>query len=160
MGNITLTGFQGVLYQMFVGEKKYPVAEIADLMNIKASTLYSYIEGVTYFPPDLLKILYNATVRYDQIHRRKPEGEMRIWSFVLADTGLLAVPVEREKAQDCPVERDLLSGHVKFSELTNAVCQAREDGVIDEFEEKQITEQIDDLQRHLEKVRAKTRKTR
>lgn len=135
------TGFQSLLYYVFIFEKKHRVDETADKMGISPQTLYDYIEGRRYFPPDLISRLYNATKDY------------RFLEFFLKPCGLVAV----EKAKAEPAVRDVLLQIVacakEHGDVMAEVKKALEDGVITKQELKVLEKEIDEDIRAKEQLR-------
>jgi len=157
--NIALSGFQELLYQIFHYEKKYPVEAVCRLMGIEQRRFYSYSEGITYFPPDLIPNLYNATFLFDMQTGRQPAGEMRIWTFLLENTGLEAVNTDRERNADT-VEKELLEINSLTGQLSQKFLDINSDGKITDREHGEFSCLASAIIRKVEGARAKIRPTR
>lgn len=157
MPNIDHTGFQELLYDLFHGGKSpYPVADIATLMGVDYQTLSGWSRGKNYFPPDLLRNLYNATVAYDVLHGRKPEGAMRIWEFILEHTGLRVVPMNPNK-ENKSIDKMLLDTVAQLGHFITVVETAVEDDLVDAVERELVVEKGMDMIRKIEGVMEKAR---
>ncbi|MBI5189916.1 MAG: hypothetical protein HZA22_04520 [Nitrospirae bacterium] len=155
--NIDRSEFCFLLRKLFTDEKKYPLKSIARLMGVNEATLYSYHQGLTYFPPDLIPNLYNATVLYDQQNKRAPAGEMRILTFLLEGTGLEAVPVDRAEDEDS-IQKDMLDTYELMGKIIEHIRQAEADSNITSGEADDVSSLIAKAQAELEGIRAKFRK--
>ena len=135
------TGFQSLLYYVFVFEKKYRVDETAEAMGISPQTLYDYIEGRRYFPPDLVPRIYKATKEY------------RFLEFFLKPCGLVAI----EPSRSTPTTRDILlqiiSCAKEHGDVMAEVKKALEDGVVTRQELKALEKEIDEDIRAKEQLR-------
>ena len=141
MGHIAHTGFQSLLYYVFIFEKKYRVDETAKKLGIHVQTLYDYIEGVRYFPPDLIPDLYFATKDY------------RFLEFFLKPCGLVAVPVKQIAESKKDILNILVSGAKEDGDVVRAVKYALDDGKISTDELREIEKEIDEAIREKELLR-------
>jgi hypothetical protein len=152
--NIDEIGFQHLLYTITVFEKKYPIGDLAQLMNINPSRLYSYTGGQQYFPPDLIPVLYRATVEYDRLQGREHQGEMRIWNFLMDSTSLEAVRLDRSTDKDT-IEKDLLDISRLTGKFIDLFQNYEKDDRFSELEKKDLSCLLSEIQREIEGVRVK-----
>ncbi len=133
-------GFQVLLYSKFLIEKKCPVDKIAQALGISPSTFYNYIEGVSYFPPDLIAPLYNATGDADYLTFITNETDKRLASREGAE-GLKSV---LEEALDVAASQ---------GDIIRKVQKALADGNISDREAKKILKSITEHYKELEDLR-------
>ena len=135
-------GFSSLLYLKFVHMKQYKVEPIATALGISPSTLYNYIEGEAYFPPDLIGPLYNATNDPDSLN------------FILNDTDQMLTPRHAKKAEgEKSPEAESLDIAVACGKLIDEVRKAiADDNHISKREAEKILKACNKLPKEVEDV--------
>jgi len=137
--------FQFLLYSKFISplgdEPKHDADHAAREIGISRSTLYNYIEGECYCPPDLISRIYNAT------------GDVDFLNFIVNPTDKRLVDKESVRAEKGLVE-EVLDVAGTAGGLVNMVREALADGRLSALEQHQILRGIEGVHKELEDLKA------
>ena len=130
-----------ILYHILIYQKKYPLQEVAEKVNISPSTLYKYCQGIYACPVEVLKRIFETTQAIELLELLKPKG----YDFVSAkkDTSHLKPTFEAEVNDD----------YVAVTRVVEAYRKAKKDGKIDAREKEILNRLIDIAKCELEETR-------
>jgi len=116
------------MYVNFIIKKKYPVKAVASDMDIATDTLYRYIRGENVIPPDRVIDLIKATKDFEFL------------DFFCDPVDCIAVPKEGTAFKQ---QADLKQIEIDYARISGGLLdvieKAKQDGVIDENEFKEIS---------------------
>ena len=135
------TGFQSLLYEKFVIDKVHDGKKVAPAMGIAPSTLYGYIEGKQYMPPDLIARLYKAT------------GDVDFLNFIIDKTDQSLRPRETHAGKE-DLKDDTLDVASAAGAAVAEIQKALADDNVSEVEKQRITKRLNVLMKEIEDVRA------
>lgn len=142
--HIRRTSFQGLLNYIFYFEGKFKVEEIADRIGIKPASLYEYIQGRRYFPPDLIPKLFEAT------------KDRRFLEFFLKPLNMVAVSIAEASRNPKSKNLTLLLAKAtkEHGDIARELIKDLEDGKIDDEERERIGQAIYEEEQALESIKA------
>jgi hypothetical protein len=142
MANIKHAEFQLLLYRKFEYEHRYDAKTVADQMGISRSSMYAYIDGTTYFPPDLVPLLYRVTDDTDFL------------DFFLRGTGFTRAPVLTATPSAADLRSQVLDVTATTGELAAQTNGFLADDVLDHKERTILRRTVDFLVLKAESFRA------
>ncbi len=122
-------GFQNLLYRKFISPREHDAKKVAAAIGESLSTLYNYVEGISYCPVDLVARLYKAT------------GDKDFLNFVLDDTDQKLAPREPSKDKKT-LEGELLDVAAANGNLMQAAHKALKDGGMSKSEGRDLLRKI------------------
>lgn len=137
---VMMTGFQQLLWRKCFQEKHWRAEDIAAQLNIGRSTMYRYIDGEAYFPPDLIGPLVVAT------------GDIEFLTYLLQGTGYTLAPLPEPNVEVERVEAETLEVAREAGNVAALVREALKDRQIDHREVEQICQAVRNLQREAQDV--------
>ncbi|MEK6530999.1 MAG: phage regulatory CII family protein [Deltaproteobacteria bacterium] len=138
-------GYQNLLYRKFVSPGEHDAKRAAQAIGESLSSLYNYIEGISYCPPDIISRLYNAT------------KDTEFLSFIVDDTDQ-ALTERRQRPPGKSVLEEALDVAAAIGGLVHATKGALDDGRISEADRTKILRAIEKGHNELEDLKSVIRK--
>jgi len=140
MGNLSYRGFRFFLYGLLT-KRENDVPDIARRMGIGRTTLYHYAENDSYFPPDLIAPLYNAT------------KDLSILEWIIQDTDYQLTP-RQGAISTKPIMQEATDVAIAYGDLIAELKKALADGRITGGEKKKLHKILNNHLKEVEEVRA------
>ncbi len=137
---MVFSGFQQLLYRLFLLERRWRVDEVAAQLNVGRSTMYAWIDGERHFPVDLIGPLVTIT------------GEIAFLDFILKGTGYTLAPLPEASVDVGRIEAEMLDVAREVGNMVATVQEALKDGRIDGREAEQIRQAGRKVQQQVEDV--------
>lgn len=134
--NMTQETFAALAHRKLVGNRKWPIRNVAAAMSLSAESLYARLYGRTPFDPEEIRLLLGA------VH------DIELANHLLGLSSLIAV--ERSELASSPAEslqRGALKTLLDVTDIVRATEHALLDGHLDHREKAEIRRQVLEAER-------------